>query len=266
MTLIIGLKSDDCVVIGAEQEEGGGIAAKHSVTKLRLITGPDWAVVVGGAGDAAVAENAMRAIDRRLRQERAVNEKALTDIADTVLDEVHTKYIDKDPNSEGMSLVMGASCGDGLHLISTLKRVPQLQDYMAFAGIGADIGIYFMDRLHQTDGDWNYTATVAGFVLQQAMEACRYCSGEAEIYVLQRHPNPRWRSLGTGDAPMEFMTLFQSATISSHLEKLIRESPGSLEGCVGYRDEHHPKAKTYKEQDAEFRRLSSQTQSDKGKK
>jgi len=246
MTLIIGLKSDDCVVIGAEQEESGGIAAKRSVTKLRLITGSDWAVVVGGAGDAAVAENAMRDMDCRLHQERVVNAKVLKDITDCVLDEVHTKYIDKDPQSEGMSLVIGASCGDGQHLFSTVKRVPQPQDRFAYAGIGADIGIYFMDRLHQPSESWIYTVNVAGFTLQQAMESCRCCSGESEIYVLQGFPNPRWRSLGTGDAPMKFLNDYQGFEVASHLRKLLRTQLNP-EGLEGYRDEHHPRELTSKQ-------------------
>jgi 20S proteasome alpha/beta subunit len=247
MTLILGLKSKNCVVIGAEQEESGGIVAKHSVTKLRLITGPDWAVVVGGAGDGAVAENAMRDMDRRLHQERVVNEKVLMNITDSVLDDVYTKYIDKDAQSEGLSLVIGASCGDGMHLISTIKRVPQPQDRIAYAGIGADIGIYFMDRLHRPDEDWTYAVSVAGFTLQQAMESCRYCSGESEVYVLQGFPNPRWRSLGTYDAPMEFQNLYQGPVVAEHLSKLLTKRPFKPEGFIGYRDEHRPKERTPKE-------------------
>lgn len=253
MTLIIGLKSNDCIVIGAEQEESGGIAAKRVVTKLKLITGKEWAVVIGGAGDAAIAENAMRAMEKELHQKEPLSEQGLMDIADKVLDSIHTKYIDKDKNSEGISLVIGAVCGNELHLISTQNRVPQPQEYIAYAGIGADIGIFFIDRLHRINADWKYSATVAGFTLQQAMEACRYCGGESEIYVLQRPPNPRWRSLGTEDAPTEFVNRFNSQVVARHLEGFLRSIPSVSEHYIGYRDEHNPEPISISEADKWFK-------------
>lgn len=240
MTLIIGLKQDDSVVIGAEQEETGGIAAKRVVTKLRLIAQKKWAVVVGGAGDAAIAENALREVERQLLQHQNLTEQILLDVTDAVLDSVYTKYIDKDKDSEGLSLVIGAVGDDGLHLLSTHKRVPQPQDSIAYAGFGADIGIFFLDRLHNAEEDWTYAVTVAGFALQQAIEACRFCSGESEIYVLQKPPNPRWRSLGTVDAPTNFQNSFQKGTVAHHLETLVREEQFDSDGCPGYSDEHHP--------------------------
>ena len=239
MTLIVGLKSEDCIVIGAEQEESGGIAAKRIVSKLKLITGSDWAVIVGGAGDATLVENAMRAMERKLQGLRTLTEEILLDVTDRILDSIYTKYVDKDKDSEGFSLVIGAVCGKELHLISTIKRVPQQQDFMAYAGIGADIGIFFIDRLHRRDDDWTYAAKVAGFTLQQATEACRYCGGESEIYVLQRPPNPRWRSLGTDDAPNAFFNEFQIQYISRYLADFIKSSRITPECLAGYRDEQH---------------------------
>jgi 20S proteasome alpha/beta subunit len=88
MTLIVGLKSHDSVVIAAEQEETGGITAKRTVSKLKLITGRDWAVVIGGAGDAALAENAMRAMERRLHKRKIVDEELLLSETDQILDSV----------------------------------------------------------------------------------------------------------------------------------------------------------------------------------
>jgi 20S proteasome alpha/beta subunit len=240
MTLIIGLKQDDSVVIGAEQEETGGIAAKRVVTKLRLVAKKEWAVVVGGAGDAAIAENALREMERRLLQNQKLTEQILLDVTDAVLDSVYTKYIDKDKDNEGLSLIVGAISDDGLHLLSTQKRVPQPQDSIAYAGYGADIGIFFLDRLHDATEDWTYAVTVAGFALQQAIQACRFCSGESEIYVLQKPPNPRWRSLGTADASTNFQNSFQKGTVALCLETLVRREQFDPNDCAGYSDEHHP--------------------------
>jgi hypothetical protein len=111
---------------------------------------------------------------------------------------------------------------------------------MAYAGIGADIGIYFIDRLHRTEADWSHSVKVAGFTIQQAKEASQYCGGEPEIYVLQRPPNPRWRYLGVGDTSCEFTNRFNSSEISDHLEKLILPLGFAPEIDSGYRDELHP--------------------------
>jgi 20S proteasome alpha/beta subunit len=240
MTLIVGLKSDDCIVVAAEQEESGGIAAKRTVTKLRLISGAEWAIVVGGAGDASLAEKAMRLMERKLRGRATISEQAVLDVTDEILDVIYTRYVDRDRDGQGLSLVIGAVCGDDLHLISTAKRVTEQQDFMAYAGIGADIGIYFIDRLHRKDSSWSYAAKVAGFTLQQANEACTYCGGGIEIYVLQRPPNPRWRSIGTHEATVDFFNEVSSSHVAEHLAKLIEPFTFVPELSDGYRDEHHP--------------------------
>jgi 20S proteasome alpha/beta subunit len=240
MTLIIGLKSDDCIVIGAETEESGGLTAKRSVCKLQIVKGDDCAVVVGAAGDAAVAENAMREFAHALHALKRVDESAIMAIADKILDLVHTKYIDKDPKSEGVALVIGASCPDGLHLISTEKRVPQPQESIACVGYGADIGLFCMDRLFRPERDWLYTVKVAGFTLQQAIDSSRYCGGECDIHVLQRPPQPVWRSLGTGDTSVAFANEFQQGMVASCLEKMVEASNFNPTRCDGYADEHNP--------------------------
>src|SRR5215469_14958133 len=143
MTLIIGLKTDNCVVIGAEQEEAAGYASKRVVSKLKLMTGKNWAVVVGGAGDAALAERAMRSMEKKLHTHQSLAEQTLLDITDEILEPIFTKYIDKDKDSDGLSLVIGAVCDNELLLFSTSKRVTQPQDSIAYAGLGAHIDIFF---------------------------------------------------------------------------------------------------------------------------
>jgi 20S proteasome alpha/beta subunit len=240
MTLIVGMKSKECIVIGAEQEESAGVTSKRPVTKLKLISGPDWALVVGAAGDGRLAENGMRELERSLRGLQTINEQLLLDSIEEILDSLYTKYVDREANCEGVAFIVDAICGQQLHLISTDKRVPQIQESKAYAGYGGDIGIYFLDRLHCDDADWTFTATAAGFVIEQAIQACRYCSGESEIYVLQRPPNPRWRYLGTGDAPAELSTNFQFALVAEHLRRLVEVNQFTPELADGYSDEHHP--------------------------
>jgi 20S proteasome alpha/beta subunit len=201
LTLILGLKCADTVVLAAETEESVGIAAKRNVYKLKLISGDDWAIVLGGAGDSAIAENAMRLIDRSLTDCADLTEDVLTNAIDDALEKVHKKYIDLDPQSEGIALIVGAVCSNNaLHLISTHKRIWQFQESYAYAGLGADLAIYFLDRLHDATLEWEDSAKVAGFVLEQVKEAAQCCGGDSQFYALHAPPMPRWRALGTDAA------------------------------------------------------------------
>ena len=240
MTLIIGMKTDDAILIAAEQEEGCGIAAKRRVNKLRLVTNNDWAVVFGAAGDAAAGENAMRRIENKLLGRQSLTEDELQDIVDDVLDTVHRKYIDPDPKHEGMSLVVGASLGNELRLMSTSRRTSQFQDFTAYAGIGADVAIYFMERLHFSDTDWKRTVLLGGFIMLQVKESAQYCSGESQTYVLQTPPSPRWRELASEEISMELENRLQEVDFIGYLTEQLRTIGFALEHVTGYRDEHNP--------------------------
>ena len=241
MTLIIGLKTDDALVLAAEQEEGCRIAAKRKVNKLRLVTNDDWAVVFGAAGDAAAGDNAMLRIERELTSVHGLTQEQLQDIVDDVLATVHEKYIDPYKQHEGISLVIGAALGDELHLLSTIKRTSQFQDFTAYAGIGADVAIYFMERLRYSDIDWKHALKVAGFVVLQVKESSQYCSGESQMYVLQAPPNPRWRELASDECSMELENnLVNHVGLAEHITERLKAIKFSPEGITGYRDEHNP--------------------------
>jgi 20S proteasome alpha/beta subunit len=247
MTLIIGLKSDDCVVLAAEQEESAGIAAKRTVNKMKLLAGDDWAIIFGAAGDATVGENAMRRLENKFLNRRGLTADDIQDALDDVLDTVHRKYIDPDKNPEGISLVVGASCGDELHLISTLRRTPQFQDLIAYAGIGSDVALYFLDRIHYSDFGWKYTTKVAAYVLAQVKESAQACSGASQMFALQSPPNPRWRDFGEKEAWMELENSFRfEADIADILPDILKKIRFPLEGLEGYSDEHHPEPLPHK--------------------
>src|SRR5262249_2296077 len=143
--------------------EGAGATSKRAVSKLKLIPGPDWAVVIGGAGDGRLSEIGMQELGQKLAGRQTVTQRFLLDAMDKILDSLHRKYIDKDKDCEGVAFIIGAVCGNQLHLISTTGRIPQTQDAEAYAGLGEDIAVFFLDRLRDDAADWTYTAKVAGF-------------------------------------------------------------------------------------------------------
>ena len=245
MTVIAGLKSDTAIVMAAEQEESGGIAAKRRVHKLKLYAESEWALGFCGAGEAAVIDNAERRLSYWLKGRKTFTGRQLTDAIDDVLATVHSKYIDPDPKSEGIELIIGASCEDGLHLIATVRRTSEFRDFMACSGYGADVAIFFIDRLHQVADDWESSLRVLGFAMTASKEASRYCSGDTTYLILQAPPNPRWREPGE-DFDCEIMSN-QQEFISGQLRESLLEMSFRPDLSPGYCDEHNPQPLTSEE-------------------
>jgi 20S proteasome alpha/beta subunit len=199
MTLIVGLKCANAVILAAEMEESVGYTAKRNIYKLTHLSGDDWHVIIGGAGDSAICENVIRRLLREFNGIKDLTERRLTDAIDEVLSHAYTKYIDPDPRSDGLALIIGASFGQELLLISTHKRIYQIEDDYAHAGYGADLASYWLERLHVDQGaSWEEHLNLAAFVLMEVKESSQFCGGGSHAFVLQAPPNPRWRFIGEG--------------------------------------------------------------------
>jgi len=232
MTLIIGLKSASAVVIAAETEETLG-AQRRCVYKLARLSGADWCVVVGGAGDGIIAENAMRKIARRLAPEAVLTEEKLEEVIEDVVGDVHNKFIDPDPKSEGLQLVLGAICNDGLRLMSTSGRQVQFQDEppYAYASYDSELGIYFLERANWKHWDWQNCAMLAASVVAEVKGSIPFCGGLSQIYVLQAPPAPRWRHFsGLFLQMLEFNELPRiDETIRSYMNSLGKNKTVKIE-------------------------------------
>jgi 20S proteasome alpha/beta subunit len=198
MTLVVGLHCRKSIILGAEQEENTGIAAKRDICKLKLYESDHWAIGFGGAGDGAIIDNAERRLAEWLESRERFTGKQLSEAIEDVLATVYSKFIDPDPRSEGISLIIGASCEDGLFLIQTHKRVCQFQDSYACSGYGSDVATYLLERLYQEDDKWINALKIAAFSIYEVKNAAQYCSGDSNFLVFQNPPNPRWRDLGDG--------------------------------------------------------------------
>jgi 20S proteasome alpha/beta subunit len=238
VTLIVGLKCSDGIVLAAEEEEASGFAAKRKVKKVKLYSDENWTLAFAGAGDAAIIDNAERELGKWLDKRDSFTSDHLSDAIDGVLASVYTKYVDTDPKSDGIVLIIGASCDDGLHLIPTVKRTPHFQDSKTCARYGADIAYYLLDRIHSGEDDWLSGVKVAAFAMEEAKESSQFCGGDTQILVLQSPPNPRWRDLGWG-GPNDLETSF-ALLVSTSLRNGILGVPFTPEVCEEYCDEHCP--------------------------
>jgi 20S proteasome alpha/beta subunit len=197
MTLVVGFQCVDGVVIAGEMEEAAGFTAKRTIGKLIHLLADKWSVVIGGAGDSAIIDNGIDATTEQLRPlfGKTINSGDLSTVLDTVLADLHTKYIDPDPKSDGVSFVIGAICGHEKFLFSTQKRAPQPQREFACVGFGADLAIYFCDRLHNPWGSTEDAAKLAAVILKESKEATQYCGQGSNMYVLNVHSG--WKHCGS---------------------------------------------------------------------
>ncbi len=252
MTLIVGLKCEGVIALAAETEEAAGITAKRRVHKLDRVTGSDWAVVLGAAGDSIIAANATRRIKQEISAITTLTPDCLGDILDRTLASIYEKYIDPDPKSEGIAFVLGAVCSNGeLCLVSTDRRTHQFHDDQnpyAYAGIGADLAIFFLENLYDEFLSWRHAASIAGFVVYQATETSQYCSGLVQLYVLQSPPNPRWRALSVESA-LEIHNVCSSmmkealSNISEQLERIHHGPHTPIDPGDDYEDDYEEEGK-----------------------
>jgi 20S proteasome alpha/beta subunit len=203
-------------------EDTAGYTSKRRVYKLKLFGECDWLVVVGGAGDSVIAENAMQRLEQSLTSHKQLTQQILADSVDDVLAIIHQKYIDPVQNSEGIGLIVGALIGKSAHLLSTHKRTHQFHDSYAYAGIGADLAIYFAEKLYRDDDSWENNANVAALILSQVKETSQFCGLGSQLFVLQSPPNPRWRSFG--EAAMDEMDNRSSHWLSEAFQLVLDKS------------------------------------------
>jgi len=264
MTLVVGLHCKNSIILGAEQEENAGLAAKRTICKLKRYESDNWALGFTGAGDGAIIDNAERRLAEWLENQEKFTESQLSEAVEDILATVYTKFIDPDPRSEGISLVIGGSCEDGLFLIQTHKRACQFEDYYACSGYGSDVAIYLLERLYREDDKWIDALKIAAFAIYEVKGSAQYCSGDSDFLVFQLPPNPRWRDLGD-----EFGTEIENDVqgLISGIRSKIFERRWRPEWVRGYCDQFRTTAyeanfdenpKELKKRLAEMKRLDDQ--------
>jgi 20S proteasome alpha/beta subunit len=239
MTLVVGVRCEHPVVLGAEQEESAGYTGKRNVYKLKLHEGKKWALGFSGAGDGAIIDNAERQLVRWLDTRETFAAYELADAIDDVLAAVYEKFIDSDKNSEGISLIIGGSCEEGLFLIQTHKRTSKFEIDYACAGYGADVGLYLLGRIHKDNDKWLDASKITAFVIHETKKSSQFCSGDSNFLVFQRPPSPLWRDLGdwVGMSLDDECQIFWGDTIH---EKIISGPSWRPEMLQGYCDQLRP--------------------------
>jgi hypothetical protein len=210
--------------------------------KLNCYAGGDgWSLGFAGAGDGAVVDDAERHLANWLKCHKMFTKDQLIDAIDAIVRETYKTRIDPDPNAEGISLVVGASCADGLLLVQTVGRTPRTHDTFTCAGVGESAAFYLLDRLYNAHDNWLKSAKIAAFVLHEARKSVAYCGGNSNFIVLQKPPHPRWRDLGD-DFGLEVDGDFEGM-LGKYLRPKIIKGRWRPELMAGYCDERDPEAR-----------------------
>ncbi|HTC46492.1 MAG TPA: hypothetical protein VK722_04195 [Candidatus Aquilonibacter sp.] len=244
MTLIVGFHYENGVVIGSESEESAGYTSKRQVTKLVRLVWGDSVIVIGAAGDSFVAENGIRRLTKKLESCRTITEDKLTKAIDDVLATLHDKYIDKEKSPEGVAFIVAAALQGHTYLISTHKRTWKFEDSYCYAGYGGDLAIYFLERIHTGDLNWEDASKMALAILAEVKQSTQGCSGESQLYTVQASC-PRWRLM---EGQLLEMTEFNdlprfTSAIVEHVKKIkkMRFDPKAWADCdfggYGYSEE-----------------------------
>ena len=185
MTLVAGFRCHEGIVMLSDMEETtSGFIAKRRVDKLRPVDYfAEWMTVIGGSGDSAVVDNATQDLATRLSSIRLFDKVRVQAAIDETLKLAHDKYIDPDPRSEGVSLIIGITEKQGFHLYSTQRRTPQPQNEFAAIGYGADLATYFADRMHSYWLSLDHVVKIAAFVAGEVEGSVRYCGQGGQILV-----------------------------------------------------------------------------------
>ena len=237
MTLIVGMKCHTSVVIGSEQEESEGYFIKRNVRKLKLYSDQVWALGFAGAGDAAIVDRAEGFLSEWLEDRSDFTHAEIANSIEDILGIVHTKFIDPDAHSEGVALMVGGVCGEGLFLLKTSRRTSHFVNDYGCIGIGKDIPTYLLDHLYDDKDKWCDASRIAAFVLGEGKRSSQGCGGESDFLVFQKSPSPRWRDLGS-ILGLEVFNEFQDL-ISNARSKLVEKS-WRLEAESDYADEFSP--------------------------
>ena len=223
MTLVIGARCSDGLIFCADREETTELGGKRSVSKLYDASGDGWSMAIGTSGSGPISEIAVNRIIKEAQSTVGFVDQC-EQIISGVLRGVYEQYlwppIPADLRSQrGISLVIGIRNRNNSEkrIYKSYEEIVKPEDHYSCAGLGQDLGYYFLDRLFGGSID-DPQLTVGeceqflGFIMKEAKESVGYVGRETETVVL-------WDD--TGFHGRGFMT--DKVDTSPHLLHILRQ-------------------------------------------
>lgn len=222
MTVVIGLKNNDSVVIAADREENDSYL-RNDVGKIRYFTLRNgWHLGLGGAGNSAFIDYSFQQIEERLNKAKSLSSATVREQIEDELLSIHTRHIFPATNCDReFALVISAHKADELCLFKTdLASVTAGKD-KGFFCIGAGSG-FALSLLNKYWGVYSTRGAVI-LALHVAKETKRYVrdvGGGTDIFV----------QLKSGK--IGILTRSLTAPLEKMLEDLDSEFEGAFFGAM----------------------------------
>jgi len=186
MTMIAGLICADGLLMCSDREESGG-PVKSSTRKLFDISCGQFQFAIATAGDAALCDKAVAAIETAARAATfaALHEEAIEDL----LREIHTTYIwakDVPGHERGLELILASydASNQQAQLYRSCEEMLQPCRDFVVAGSGSDLASYFLERLFSRTMSLAEAESLMTFIMREVKDSSEGCGRESEMLAL----------------------------------------------------------------------------------
>jgi 20S proteasome alpha/beta subunit len=192
MTVVVGLKNNDSVIVATDREENDRYL-RNDVVKIAVHNlKKGWTAGFAGAGDAAFIDYSVQQLEERLSECKKLTSGIFRRTVESELSSIFTKHIDArnipDPDLRpNFSFVISAQSGSDVFLFSThLSSVREEKDRGFFCiGVGEAFARSLLNRywgVYSTRG----ATLLALYVVRQTKKYIRDVGGGTDILIQTR--------------------------------------------------------------------------------
>lgn len=213
MTLIAGLECADGLLICSDREESGGPSVKTSSRKVFDFSGCQFQLAIATAGDAALADKAVKRIADAARAAKFVDRHE--ELIEEVLRELYTTYVWPEEIPEGrdreIELIVGIYdiANQQQLLYRAVEEILWPKIDFVCAGSGEQLACYFLENLHSQTLTISEAMALMRFVLREVKDSSEGVGRESEMLAVTQSGTSRTLA---ADAPVprlaECMTHF----------------------------------------------------------
>lgn len=204
MTLVIGALALNGMVFCSDTEEGTPGGGKRNVRKLTEYHGNDWDMIIGAAGFGPLCDVVAAKI-RPVTEEPTFLAQVESSLS-KVLKQIYDQYIpdtlpERKQYERQIQLVIGVinrNSNERRMYQSTEEIIHPVQHPYACAGIGQEIAYYLLDRLFDTNLEYDEASKLLAFVMREGKESVGSVGGNTQMLAI---PYGQTAVIRTGYAP-----------------------------------------------------------------
>ena len=217
MTIAAGFICPDGLVLCADSQFSTD-NTKRSGPKVWAQTAGPFSFGIAAAGTGYLIRSAKQQIERALSETMSV--ETIRQEVEKILVSLYSNF--RDPNQQGISLLIGVRTLAGISLLETTDTdVAYVETPFCCFGSGSDLGNYLLDHLEPSlSTAWGKLVAVR--LLDQVKRYSLYCGRESQIVVIPRDTT----------IPHEWFQPEQIEQIEQVFEQITKASTPVLNGAV----------------------------------